>query len=104
MSPDDRDRGLLESTLAASPQPHSPQPHMASPIQSLRIDEGCIACNLCEDLAPAVFEVPIGGECQVKRGALERVQEDAELRDAVQEAAESCPVEVILVNESGDLS
>ena len=68
-------------------------------IQSLRIDEGCIACNLCEDLAPQVFEVPIGADCRVKAGSLVRISEDEELRRQVHEAAESCPVEVILVNE-----
>ena len=73
---------------------------MTDHIQSLRIDEGCIACNLCEDLAPKVFEVPIGGDCRVKPGALALVSEDEELRKQVHEAAESCPVEVILVNEA----
>ena len=75
---------------------------MTTPIRTLRIEEGCIACNLCEDLAPAVFEVPIGGECRVKAGAVEAVAADEELREIVHEAAESCPVEVILVNEDED--
>lgn len=73
---------------------------MTDHIQSLRIEEGCIACNLCEDLAPRVFEVPMGEDCRVKPGALVEVSKDEQLRKQVHEAAESCPVEVILVNEA----
>ncbi|MCB9914714.1 MAG: ferredoxin [Planctomycetes bacterium] len=72
---------------------------MTEPLRTLRIEEGCISCNLCEDLAPRVFEVVAGGECRVRPGALEAVAADDELRAAVLEAAESCPVEVILVDE-----
>ena len=29
-------------------------------IRKVWIAEGCIACNLCQDLVPEVFEVPAG--------------------------------------------
>lgn len=72
---------------------------MTSNIHSLRIEEGCIACNQCEDLAPRVFEVPAGEDCRVRAGSLKLISEDEQLREAVHEAAADCPVEVILVNE-----
>jgi ferredoxin len=59
------------------------------------IDAGCIACNLCEDLAPEVFEVPAGENCNVRSGWSARLAADAALRERVREAACACPVEVI---------
>ncbi|HET6202692.1 MAG TPA: ferredoxin [Planctomycetota bacterium] len=56
------------------------------------IEEGCISCNLCEDLAPEVFAVPAGDTCRVRPGA-EKFFES--LVSRIQEAAASCPVEVI---------
>ena len=56
------------------------------------IEEGCISCNLCEDLAPEVFEVPAGETSKVKPGAEKFFQN---LLEKIKEAADSCPVEVI---------
>lgn len=66
------------------------------PIQRIWIDEGCISCNLCEDLAPAVFEVPVGADCTVRKGYLDALS-DADVIEQVEEAADSCPTEVIIV-------
>lgn len=68
----------------------------SEPIRRVWIDDGCISCNLCEDLAPEVFEVPVGADCRVRPGYLERVA-DAAIEAQVVEAAESCPTEVIQV-------
>lgn len=62
-------------------------------ITKLWIDDGCISCNACEDLAPDIFEVD--DECEVKVG-VDFVDND----ELIREAAEACPVEVILFEES----
>ena len=65
-------------------------------IRRVWIEEGCISCNLCEDLAPEVFEVPPGSESKLRKRH-ERELEKPEVQDKVREAAESCPVEVIQI-------
>lgn len=65
------------------------------PIQRVWIEEGCISCNLCEDLCPEVFEVPLGESCVVKASATQTVLADSTLDAKIQDAADSCPVEVI---------
>ena len=58
-------------------------------IKKVWIEEGCTVCNLCEETCPEVFEVT-DETCTVK--------EDADFgphEDAIKEAAEDCPVEVI---------
>jgi ferredoxin len=59
-------------------------------IKKVWIEEGCIACGVCEATAPDVFEM---GEDTVivKKG----VNFD-EYEDEIKEAAENCPVEVII--------
>ncbi len=52
------------------------------------IEPGCIVCNACEDIYPAVFEVT-SDTCLIRPGA----PLDDGLK--IQEAAEACPVEVI---------
>ena len=64
------------------------------------IAEGCISCNLCEDLAPQVFEVPPGETCRPRKGHERRLEVNAELQEKVQEAADSCPVEVIQLDKT----
>ena len=57
------------------------------------IKEECIACGVCADIAPEVFEM--GAEAaEVK---IDEVPEAGQ--DAVREAAESCPTEAIVVEE-----
>jgi len=53
------------------------------------IEDGCIACRLCEDTCPDVFQVD--GDTVI-------VKSDADLganEAAITEAASNCPVEVI---------
>ena len=68
-------------------------------LRNVWIEEGCIACNLCEDLVPAVFRVPAGGNCEVRPEWAEQLRELPALEAAVREAASSCPVEVIRLDE-----
>ena len=63
-------------------------------IRRVWIEEGCIACNLCEDLAPEVFEVPAGSESKLRK-RYERELKSPDVQEKVREAEESCPVEVI---------
>ena len=61
-------------------------------ITKVWIEEGCISCSLCMDIAPDVFDVPDGEDCRIKPDAeahFSRRAEDITL------AAEDCPVEVI---------
>ena len=57
-------------------------------ISKVWIEEGCTACGLCEDTCPEVFEVQ--DVAVIKDGVDFSMYEDQ-----IQEAAESCPVEVI---------
>ena len=68
-------------------------------LQNVRIEEGCIACNLCEDLAPDVFRVPAGGNCEVRPEWAQHLAAQPALETAVREAASSCPVEVIRLDD-----
>jgi len=69
-------------------------------IRRIWIEEGCISCNLCEDLVPEVFEVPPGGTSRpVRKYAKQLKKGGAAMVERVREAAESCPVEVIQVDE-----
>ncbi len=54
--------------------------------------EGCIACELCQEICPEVFRMAEDGLAEVY---VDEVPEDAE--QTAQEAAESCPVQVITV-------
>jgi len=57
----------------------------------VRIEDTCTACGLCSDTCPEVFE--LGDElAQVIVDEVPREQEDA-----VQQAADECPVEAIIV-------
>jgi ferredoxin len=62
---------------------------MLMAITKVWIEEGCIACGVCEATAPDVFEM---GEdtAIVKEGVNFNEHEDE-----IKEAAEICPVEVI---------
>ncbi len=64
------------------------------PIRRVWIDEGCIACDLCEDLCPEVFEVPAGRTSLVRKKYARHLGR-ADVQENVREAADSCPVEVI---------
>ena len=55
------------------------------------IEDTCTACGLCVDTCPDVFEM--GGDIAIVM--VDQVQ--PELEDAVQQAADECPVEAIIV-------
>ena len=57
----------------------------------VKIEDTCTACGLCVDTCPEVFEL---GE-DMAQVIVDEVPEEYE--DAVQEAAEECPVEAIIV-------
>ena len=67
------------------------------PIQRVWLEEGCISCNLCEDVCPEVFEVPAGEVSRLVKGYKKLLPADRELDEKIQDAADSCPVEVIHV-------
>lgn len=62
-------------------------------IKKVWIDEGCTVCNLCEDTAPEVFEVT-DDSCIVKENV-----DFNEYEDEIREAAEGCPVEIIMIED-----
>jgi ferredoxin len=61
-------------------------------IKNVEIMEGCIACGICESTCPEVFEVD----------AVALVVDGADLHEneeKIKEAAASCPVSVIKIEE-----
>ena len=58
-------------------------------ITKVWIEDGCIACRVCEDECSDVFLVG-DDNCTIKT-----VPSLAKVEDAVKRAAENCPVEVI---------
>jgi len=56
--------------------------------------DGCIACGLCVDTCPEVFRM---GDDGYAEAYVDEVPEDAE--EMAQEAADSCPVSVIHIEE-----
>jgi len=57
-------------------------------ITKVWVEDGCTSCGLCEGTAPEVFEIDDVSE--VIAGVDFRLYEDA-----IKEAADECPVEVI---------
>lgn len=66
-------------------------------IRKVWVVEGCISCNLCQDLVPEVFEVPPGSTSRPRKGHEKLLTGDDERDERIQEAVDSCPVEVIHV-------
>ncbi len=58
------------------------------------VDDSCISCGLCVEICPEVFELPDTGIAKVK---VDTVPE--ELHDSCREAASSCPVDAITIEE-----
>ena len=76
----------------------APLPYAMEPIRKVQIVDGCISCNLCEDICAEVFEVPGGKTSRVRRWYKRKLKHE-DIQERVQEAADSCPVEVIQVEE-----
>jgi len=67
-------------------------------IRRVWIVEGCISCNLCQDLVPEVFEVPPGSTSHPRKGHEKLLSSGTPaLEERIQEAVDSCPVEVIKI-------
>ena len=65
--------------------------------KKIKIMPGCIGCGLCQALAPHIFTVT----------DISRVREDVDYEThscAIQEAAASCPVGVIVYEDDKDIS
>lgn len=58
---------------------------------NVRVEDNCTACGLCVDTCPEVFEMGP----QIAQVIVNEVP--AELEDLVQQAADECPVEAIVV-------
>ncbi len=58
----------------------------------VRIEDTCTACGLCVDTCPEVFDM--GDEMAIV--IIDEVPEECE--DAVQQAADECPVEAIIAD------
>ena len=63
-----------------------------TPIKKVWIEEGCISCKLCQDIAPDVFLVEDDEDCVVRPDAARHFGPQAE---DIEQAAADCPVEVI---------
>ena len=58
-----------------------------------KVTEGCISCGLCMSVCPEVFRMSAEGVSEVY------AQPTPENEDDAREAAESCPVSVIVIEE-----
>jgi ferredoxin len=67
---------------------------MCKKIKKVSIVPGCISCGTCESVCPRVFQVK--GVAEVRQDGPSYFQEDADL---VREAADLCPVSVIVVED-----
>ena len=66
-----------------------------SAVVKVWIDEGCIVCDACENICPEVFHVT-DDTCIILDGI-----KPGEFSDDIIEAADACPVDVILFNLEG---
>lgn len=55
------------------------------------VDDGCIACSKCDEIAPTSFKTSEDGD----HNFVYRQPESLEEREAAEEALEECPVEAI---------
>jgi len=58
----------------------------------VRIEDTCTACGLCIDTCPEVFEM---GDDDMAHVIVDDVSDEYE--DAIQQAADECPVEAIII-------
>ena len=59
------------------------------------VDDGCIACGLCVEVCPEVFEMPEGADAA--KVLVDEVP--AAVESSCREAADGCPVEAIHLEE-----
>lgn len=69
------------------------------PVRKVRIADGCIVCNLCEDTCPDVFEVR-ADTCVIRPLASDHFTDQS---SQIWTAAEECPVDVIIVTGDSDM-
>lgn len=62
-------------------------------IVKVRIEEGCTECGVCEETCPEVFELGNSG-AEVIEGA-----DFAANEQGIRQAAEECPIEIIVFEE-----
>jgi ferredoxin len=72
---------------------------VAATIVKVWIEEGCISCRLCQDMAPDVFLVEGDLACVIRPDAGPHFGPQAE---DIEEAARDCPVEVIKIAHAGE--
>ncbi len=62
--------------------------------------EGCIECGLCSNTCPEVFELKEGEKASIvekhRKGDAANGEVDGDLSACAKEAADSCPVQVIM--------
>lgn len=63
------------------------------PIVRVWIEEGCTECGLCEETCPEVFRLGDEGAEVIEGSDLDANE------DPIRQAAEECPVEVIVFEE-----
>ena len=63
-------------------------------IKRVWINEGCVSCGMSEVNCPEVFELKVGEGAKVIEGA-----DYQSLQKKIKDAAESCPVQVIMLDE-----
>jgi ferredoxin len=71
---------------------------VTAPSKTGWIEEGCISCKLCPDIAPDVFLVDDDQDCVVKPDAARHC---TPLDEDIDQAVNDCPVEVIKVERDG---
>ena len=69
--------------------------HVTEPrIRKVWIEDGCISCQVCQDIAPSVFLVEDGEDCIVRPDAARHFEP---LAEEIEQAVDDCPVEVIKI-------
>ena len=68
---------------------------MPARIRKVWIEDGCISCQVCQDIAPQVFHVEDGEDCIVLADAARHF---GPLAEEIEQAVEDCPVEVIQID------
>jgi len=58
---------------------------------NVRIEDSCTCCGLCVDTCPDVFQMGL----DIAEASVDEVP--AEFEEAVEQAAEECPVEAIII-------